>query len=49
VPAVALAEIAWRNLQMNDAMRRLDALVGEWDVAMTNARFLGSPDAPRAC
>jgi len=29
---------------MNDAMRRLDGLVGEWDVMMTHAWFLDSLD-----
>ena len=29
---------------MNDAMRRLDVLVGDWDVTMTNAWFLDSLD-----
>jgi hypothetical protein len=29
---------------MNDAMLRLDSLVGEWDVTMTNAWFLESLD-----
>ena len=29
---------------MNDAMRRLDGLVGEWDVTMTHAWFLDSLD-----
>ena len=30
---------------MNDAMRRLEPLVGEWDVTMTHAWFLESLDA----
>jgi hypothetical protein len=30
---------------MNDAMRRLEGLVGEWDVTMTHAWFLESLDA----
>ena len=29
---------------MNDAMRRLDGLVGDWDVTMTHAWFLDSLD-----
>jgi hypothetical protein len=29
---------------MNDAMRRLEGLVGEWDVTMTHAWFLDSLD-----
>jgi hypothetical protein len=29
---------------MNDAMRRLDSMVGEWDVTMTHAWFLDSLD-----
>jgi hypothetical protein len=29
---------------MNDAMRRFDSLVGEWDVTMTHAWFLDSLD-----
>ena len=30
---------------MNDAMRRLEGLVGEWDVTMTHAWFLDSLDS----
>jgi hypothetical protein len=30
---------------MNDAMRRLEGLVGEWDVTMTHAWFLESMDS----
>ena len=29
---------------MNDAMRRLESLVGEWDVTMTHAWFLDTMD-----
>ena len=32
------------ELLMNDAMRRLEGLVGEWDVTMTHAWFLDSLD-----
>jgi len=32
---------------MNDAMRRLEGLVGEWDVTMTHAWFLDSLDSER--
>jgi hypothetical protein len=30
---------------MNDAMRRLDGMVGTWDVTMTHAWFLDSMGA----
>ena len=31
---------------MNDAMRRLEGLVGEWDVTMTHAWFLCTWPSP---
>ncbi len=36
--------MAWGNSLMNDAMRRLEGLVGSWDLTLTHAWFLESLD-----